>query len=148
QIDRLPRLDLLGIAAPLENNTAIRRVVQALLDAIDNTWPSSKPTRTKNEALPCLAFIRGDLLDQRAEAIVNAVGRDPMNFGEIGEALTRRVGSEQMDELLAQGKLTTGETIVTKLRGGLDSRYVIHVCSESETGGHSSTSIVQAVNGA
>jgi serine/threonine protein kinase/O-acetyl-ADP-ribose deacetylase (regulator of RNase III) len=146
-ISRLP-INLSRLALPLEKNTDVRRVTEDLLDLIDDLWPSSKTTIAQTEALSRLTFLRGDLLDQTVDAIVNSVGRDPRSSGEVGAALLQRLGRDEIPALALQEELNAGETITTFLHGRLNSKYVIHVCSESTRGSHTLESITKAVKGA
>jgi GH24 family phage-related lysozyme (muramidase)/O-acetyl-ADP-ribose deacetylase (regulator of RNase III) len=104
--------------------------------------------QTRSVALTKIAFIQGDLLDQTADAIVNAVGINPADSGQIGTALVKRLGPEIVENLASQGPLSAGETVITEVADKLSARYVIHVCSESESGRHTEGSVTQAITGA
>ena len=131
-----------------EYPSTTRQLVRKLLDAIDGLWLSPAKPRTEAEALASLAFMQGDLLSQAVGAIVNFVGINPIAAGAVGSDLARRLGEGLLPKLESQGPLKTADTLVTRVDQHLSATYVIHACSESQSGPQTIESSTQAVGGA
>lgn len=83
------------------------------------------------ESSPALRLLRGDLTEQRVDAIVNAANSSLMGGGGVDGAIHRRGGPAILDacrDLRAAkygGGLPTGEAVATTA-GDLPARWVIH----------------------
>lgn len=131
-----------------EYPATIRLLVRKLLDDIDGLWLSPAKPRTEAEALASVAFMHGNLLSQAAGAVVNFVGINPINAGAVGKDLVTRLGEGLLQKLESQGPLKTADTLVTRVDQHLNATYVIHTCSESQSGPQTIESSAQAVRGA
>jgi O-acetyl-ADP-ribose deacetylase (regulator of RNase III) len=132
----------------LETDLDVQKVTEVLLELIDGLWARPRSPMSRNDALARVIFVKGNLLDQPVDALVNAVGINPQSSGAIGEALLEIFGPDFYTRLDFQKMLMTGETLVSEVGDRLPARYVIHTCSETTSGTHTLTSISQAVTGA
>jgi O-acetyl-ADP-ribose deacetylase (regulator of RNase III) len=75
-------------------------------------------------------IIRGDLVEQEVDAIVNAANNDLQLGGGVAGAIRRAGGPSIQDECDAHGPVRVGEAAITGA-GSLRARYVIHAASMS-----------------
>ena len=75
-------------------------------------------------------IVQGDLVEQEADAIVNAANNDLQLGGGVAGAIRRAGGSAIQDECDAHGPIKVGEAAITGA-GRLRARYVIHAASMS-----------------
>jgi O-acetyl-ADP-ribose deacetylase (regulator of RNase III) len=73
-------------------------------------------------------IITGDLVEQEADAIVNAANNDLQLGGGVAGAIRRAGGPSIQDECDAHGPIRVGEAAITGA-GLLRARYVIHAAS-------------------
>ena len=69
--------------------------------------------------------IKGDITEQKVEAIVNAANNRFIMGGGVAGAIKRKGGKIIEDEAVAQGPVEVGEAVITSA-GKLPARYVIH----------------------
>ncbi len=81
-----------------------------------------------------VVILRGDLVEQAVDAIVNAANNDLQLGGGVAGAIRRAGGPEIQDECDRHGPIRVGEAAITGA-GRLRARYVIHAASMS-LGGH------------
>ncbi len=67
----------------------------------------------------------GDIIQQKADALVNAANNRLFMGAGVAGALKRAGGRQIEEEAVAQGPIPIGEAIVTGA-GRLDAKYVIH----------------------
>ncbi len=72
-----------------------------------------------------LELVRGDIVDQATEAIVNAANRGLAGGGGVDGAIHRAGGPQIMEECRRIGGCPTGQARITT-GGNLKARYVIH----------------------
>jgi len=72
-----------------------------------------------------LYVIRGDLTEQRVDAIVNAANSDLAHGGGLAGAIVRKGGQEIQAESWAKAPVAVGDAVVTGA-GRLPCRHVIH----------------------
>jgi len=72
-----------------------------------------------------IKIIRGDITEQKVEAIVNAANNRFVMGGGVAGAIRRKGGNIIEDEAVAQGPVEIGEAVVTSA-GNLPAKYVIH----------------------
>lgn len=72
-----------------------------------------------------IKVIKGDITEQKVEAIVNAANNRFLMGGGVAGAIKRKGGKVIEDEAVAQGPVEIGEAVVTSA-GNLPARYVIH----------------------
>ena len=77
-----------------------------------------------------VVIIAGDLVEQEADAIVNAANNDLILGGGVAGAIRRAGGPSIQDECDAHGAVNVGEAAITGA-GSLRARYVIHAASMS-----------------
>jgi len=94
-------------------------------------------TATVNEVK--LSLIKGDIIQQDTDAIVNAANPSLMGGGGVDGAIHRAGGAailEQCKQIVArQGHLATGKAVLTT-GGNLRARYVIHTVGPIWHGGN------------
>jgi O-acetyl-ADP-ribose deacetylase (regulator of RNase III) len=79
---------------------------------------------------PNVVIIKGDLVEQDVDAIVNAANNDLQLGGGVAGAIRRTGGPSIQDECDARGAIKVGEAAITG-GGLLRARYVIHAASMS-----------------
>ncbi len=79
---------------------------------------------------PTVVIIRGDLVEQQVDAIVNAANNDLQLGGGVAGAIRRAGGPSIQDECDAHGPIRVGEAAITGA-GALPARHVIHAASMS-----------------
>ena len=72
-----------------------------------------------------LRVVRGDLTEERVDAIVNAASSQLAHGGGVAGAIVRKGGAVIQEESNRVAPVPVGETAVTSA-GGLPARYVIH----------------------
>jgi len=77
---------------------------------------------------PRILIIAGDLVEQPADAIVNAANSDLLLGGGVAGAIRSRGGPAIQLECDAHGPVKVGEAAITT-GGDLPARYVIHAAS-------------------
>lgn len=77
-----------------------------------------------------VVIIRGDLVEQTGDAIVNAANNDLQLGAGVAGAIRRAGGPSIQDECDAHGPIRVGEAAITSA-GKLKARYVIHAASMS-----------------
>lgn len=87
-----------------------------------------------------VVIMSGDLVEQRADAIVNAANNDLQLGGGVAGAIRRAGGPSIQDECDAHGPIRVGEAAITGA-GRLRARYVIHAASMSLGGKTTRTSL-------
>lgn len=75
-----------------------------------------------------IEIIKGDITNQRVDAIVNAANNQMIMGGGVAGAIKRKGGTEIEKEALSKGPVAVGEAIVTNA-GKLPSKYVIHAAT-------------------
>jgi O-acetyl-ADP-ribose deacetylase len=86
---------------------------------------------------PRILIIAGDLVEQDADAIVNAANNDLVLGGGVAGAIRSRGGPSIQQECDAHGPIKVGEAAITNA-GELHARYIIHAASMA-LGGHTTT---------
>lgn len=81
-----------------------------------------------------IAFVVGDLTQQRVDAIVNAANEALVPGGGVAGAILRAGGQEIYDEAARLGGCATGDAKATGA-GRLPARYVIHAVGPVWSGG-------------
>ena len=86
-----------------------------------------------------LTLIKGDIIKQETEAIVNAANCSLLGGGGVDGAMHRAGGSEILKECKEirrnKGKCRTGEAVITT-GGNLKAKYVIHTVGPVWSGGN------------
>lgn len=77
-----------------------------------------------------IVIIRGDLVEQRVDAIVNAANNELQLGAGVAGAIRRAGGPAIQDECDAHGPVSVGEAAITGA-GRLHARHVIHAASMS-----------------
>ncbi|MBC7189166.1 macro domain-containing protein [Candidatus Aerophobetes bacterium] len=72
-----------------------------------------------------IKVIKGDITEQKVEAIVNAANNRFIMGGGVAGAIKRKGGKIIEEEAVAQGPVEIGEAVVTSA-GKLPAKYVIH----------------------
>jgi len=72
-----------------------------------------------------IKVIKGDITEQKVEAIVNAANNRFIMGGGVAGTIRRKGGQIIEDEAVAQGPVEIGEAVVTSA-GKLPAKYVIH----------------------
>jgi O-acetyl-ADP-ribose deacetylase (regulator of RNase III) len=72
-----------------------------------------------------IALVRGDVTEERVDAIVNAANSDLAHGGGVAAAICRKGGPEIQRESDAIGYVPVGQTALTTA-GRLPARFVIH----------------------
>jgi len=75
-----------------------------------------------------IVVIKGDLTEQRVDAIVNAANSRFIMGGGVAGAIKRKGGVEIEKEAMAKGPVSPGEAVITGA-GRLPCRYVIHAAT-------------------
>lgn len=75
-----------------------------------------------------LVIVRGDLVEQDVDAIVNAANNDLLLGAGVAGAIRRAGGPQIQEECDAHGPIAVGEAAITGA-GNLHARYVIHAAS-------------------
>lgn len=94
-----------------------------------------------------LLVLRGDLTEQRVEAIVNAANAQLSHGGGLAAAIVRKGGEEIQAESWAKAPLAVGEATVTGA-GRLPCRYVIHAVGPRWGEGEEEAKLRRAVRSA
>jgi O-acetyl-ADP-ribose deacetylase (regulator of RNase III) len=68
---------------------------------------------------------KGDLTEEKSDAIVNAANNHLWMGGGVAGAIKRKGGQDIEDEAVSKGPISVGEAVVTGA-GVLKARYVIH----------------------
>lgn len=89
-----------------------------------------------------VVIIKGDLVDQEVDAIVNAANNDLVLGAGVAGAIRRRGGPSIQDECTAHGPVLVGDAAITGA-GSLRARYVIHAASMS-LGGRTTTTALRS----
>jgi O-acetyl-ADP-ribose deacetylase (regulator of RNase III) len=82
----------------------------------------------RDELLPsgqCIRLVRGDLTEERVDAIVNAANSHLAHAGGVAAAIVRKGGAVIQQESDRLAPVPVGEAVVTAA-GALPARYVIH----------------------
>ncbi|HXB05045.1 MAG TPA: macro domain-containing protein [Candidatus Acidoferrum sp.] len=77
---------------------------------------------------PRIVIIRGDLVEQDVDAIVNAANNDLVLGAGVAGAIRRRGGAAIQQECDEHGPIKVGEAAITGA-GDLPARFVIHAAS-------------------
>jgi len=72
-----------------------------------------------------IKVLKGDITEQKVEAIVNAANNRFIMGGGVAGAIKRKGGKIIEDEAVAQGPVEIGEAVVTSA-GKLPAKFVIH----------------------
>ena len=87
----------------------------------------NKPAKIINQSK--LSIIKGDIIQQTTDAIVNAANSSLMGGGGVDGAIHRAGGPAILEEckqiVSRQGRLPTGQAVITT-GGKLKAKYVIH----------------------
>jgi len=94
-----------------------------------------------------LLVLRGDLTEQRVEAIVNAANSHLSHGGGLAAAIVRKGGQEIQTESWSKAPVAVGEAIVTGA-GRLPCRYVIHAVGPRWGEGEEEAKLRRAVRSA
>jgi O-acetyl-ADP-ribose deacetylase (regulator of RNase III) len=136
------------LAQNVETDLDVQKVVGVLLELLDGLRANARPTMSEADALARLVFVKGNLLEQPVDALINAVGTNPRSSDLVGQELLEIFGPDFYSGADFEKTLRTGETLVSKVGDRLPASYVIHTCSEATTNVHTVASVVQAVKGA
>jgi O-acetyl-ADP-ribose deacetylase len=87
---------------------------------------------------PKITLCRGDITEQRVDAIVNAANSSLMGGGGVDGAIHRTGGPEILEQcreiVRRQGRCPTGQAVITT-GGKLPARYVVHTVGPVWQGG-------------
>ncbi|MGH9325442.1 MAG: macro domain-containing protein [Terriglobia bacterium] len=91
-----------------------------------------------------IRFLKGDLTEEAADAIVNAANTDLMLGGGVAGAIRRKGGPRIQEECDRIGPVALGEAVVTT-GGNLKAFYVVHAASMRLGGNTTAASLRMAV---
>ncbi len=99
----------------------------------------------------CIRIVRGDITEERVDAIVNAANERLAHGGGVAGAIVRKGGPEIQEESTAwvrrHGPVPTGSAAVTGA-GRLPARYVIHAVGPVWGSGDEEAKLARAVRSA
>ncbi len=87
-----------------------------------------------------IVIVKGDLVDQEVDAIVNAANNDLVLGAGVAGAIRRRGGPSIQDECTAHGPVSVGDAAITGA-GMLHARHVIHAASMALGGRTTATTL-------
>lgn len=91
-----------------------------------------------NGRLQTIEVVRGDITEQKVDAIVNAANSSLMGGGGVDGAIHRAGGPAILEEckniVAKQGRCPTGEAVITT-GGNLPAKFVIHTVGPVWSGG-------------
>ena len=96
---------------------------------------------------PRILIIAGDLVEQNADAIINAANNDLVLGGGVAGAIRSRGGPTIQQECDAHGPIKVGEAAITNA-GELPARYIIHAASMALGGRTTQESLRSAMDDA